>query len=51
MTEEMTPKTLINICGAQRSGSTMLDLILGNDPLPPDHTAVYRGESVEGGRR
>lgn len=27
------------------------DLILGNDPLPPDHTAVYRGESVEGGRR
>jgi len=25
-------KTLINICGSERSGSTMLDLILGNDP-------------------
>jgi choline dehydrogenase len=27
------------------------DLILCNDPLPPDHTPVYRGETVEGGRR
>ncbi len=26
------------------------DLILGNDPLPPDHTEVYRS-SAEGGRR
>ena len=25
-------KTLINICGSERSGSTMLDLIIGNDP-------------------
>ena len=27
------------------------DLILGNDPLPPDHTEVYRSDVVEGGRR
>jgi choline dehydrogenase len=27
------------------------DLILGNTPLPPDHTEVYRGAEVEGGRR
>jgi choline dehydrogenase len=27
------------------------DLILGNTPLPPDHTEVYRGDEVEGGRR
>ena len=27
------------------------DLILGNDPLPPDHTEVYRGAAIEGGRR
>ena len=27
------------------------DLILGNEPLPPDFTEVYRGEEVEGGRR
>ena len=27
------------------------DLILGNDPLPPDHTPVFRSEAVEGGRR
>jgi choline dehydrogenase len=27
------------------------DLILGNTPLPPDHTEVYRGEIVDGGRR
>jgi choline dehydrogenase len=26
------------------------DLILGNDPLPPDHTEVYRSDVVEGGR-
>ena len=25
-------KTLINICGSERSGSTMLDLIIGNEP-------------------
>jgi choline dehydrogenase len=27
------------------------DLILGNTPLRPDHTEVYRGDEVEGGRR
>ena len=27
------------------------DLILGNDPLPPDHTEVYRGEVTAGARR
>jgi len=27
------------------------DLILGNDPLPPDHTEVYRGDAAPGGRR
>ena len=27
------------------------DLILGNSPLPPDHTEVYRGTATEGGRR
>ncbi len=27
------------------------DLILGNAPLPPDHTAVYRGDVVDGTRR
>lgn len=27
------------------------DLILGNTPLPPDHTEVYRSDVVEGGRR
>ncbi|MEL6892633.1 MAG: choline dehydrogenase [Actinomycetota bacterium] len=27
------------------------DLVLGNTPLPPDHTEVYRADVVEGGRR
>lgn len=27
------------------------DLILGNDPLRPDHTEVYRDTAAEGGRR
>ena len=27
------------------------DLLLGNTPLAPDHTEVYRGDVVEGGRR
>ena len=27
------------------------DLILGNEPLPPDHTEVYRGTGTEVGRR
>ncbi|NND75128.1 MAG: choline dehydrogenase [Ilumatobacter sp.] len=27
------------------------DLILGNSPLPPDHTEVYRGSASDGGRR
>ena len=27
------------------------DLILGNTPLPPDHTEVYRGAATGGGRR
>jgi choline dehydrogenase len=27
------------------------DLILGNTPLPPDETPVYRGETTGGGRR
>lgn len=27
------------------------DLILGNEPLPPDHTPVYRSEKTGGGRR
>ena len=27
------------------------DLILGNTPLPPDHTEVYRSTATEGGRR
>jgi len=30
--EMILQKTLINICGSERSGSTMLDLIIGNDP-------------------
>ncbi len=34
-------KTLINICGSQRSGSTMLDLILGNDPRAFSCGEVY----------
>lgn len=28
----MTIKKLINVCGAPRSGSTMVDLMIGNDP-------------------
>jgi choline dehydrogenase len=27
------------------------DLILGNEPLPPDYTEVYRSDIVEGRRR
>jgi hypothetical protein len=33
--------TLINICGSERSGSTMLDLILGNDPKAFSCGEVY----------
>ena len=34
-------KTLINICGSERSGSTMLDLIIGNDPKAFSCGEVY----------
>lgn len=34
-------KTLINICGSERSGSTMLDLIIGNNPRAFSCGEVY----------
>ena len=34
-------KTLINICGSERSGSTMLDLIIGNDPAAFSCGEIY----------